>query len=117
MWVTYPSQIFQSIKIALMFAKLHWLIVPGVESASRRCNMTAFSSAVKNVLSLGHGQMRNILAAATTQVIRPSMMKIHLQPSYPPTPSILVNKNARKPLKAPARIDEQKKNEYRSWNS
>lgn len=84
-----PTQIFQSRKIlfALLRSNLSMRASPTSTASLRMSN--ARSSSLRNDAVSGQSTIQNFVAAPMTVVARPSMMKIHLNPSYPPSPSML----------------------------
>lgn len=110
---------------ALFSSNCSALVVVARESSSI-LTIAAFSLSERNVAIEGSSQTRKNEIVATRTVRIPSRMKlycfswrlsskqeirltyIHLQPSIPPTPCILLIKNAKRPEKAPA-IDAEAK--------
>lgn len=62
--------------------------------------MKSRSSGVRNDAVAGESGSVQGRVNATRHVAMPSRMKIHLQPEYPPTPSMCSIPKARRPLKA-----------------
>jgi hypothetical protein len=55
----------------------------------------AFSSSLRNLADSGQSAMVKKPTTETTIVASPSIMKIHLQPLYPPSPAIWLMAYAR----------------------
>lgn len=94
-----------------------WPSLELARESANRSMMMAFSLSDRKVAVAGSSQTRKKARTAHTTVRSPSRMNllrsasvmervpatdIHLQPSNPPTPSILLMANARRPENAPA---------------